>query len=408
MDHRSGLMGYFVGTLYFLLVLSNISAAKQEPCMTCMNLVNNFVRGIEKTAGHNFGGGNTAWEEKKLAKYEFSETRLVEVIENACDQSDFECNKMLEVNEEHLETWWFKRPKDPSGLFEWLCMETLKLCCPPGTFGINCTPCPGGTEKPCSGHGKCDGSGTRSGSGTCDCNPSYGGPLCQDCAVGYYEQSRNESHLVCSECHKGCSKCLGPEEDQCNLCKKGWMLHEKKCIDVDECGTLDRCKSNQYCLNTDGSYECRECDKSCIGCMGAGSSRCKKCNAGYYRDGARCLDVDECDSELPKCKGSHEECVNTEGSYNCVCEKGYSRVDGMCRTTNQDDSEKGLFDDITDDEVVVLQQMFFGVVICALATLAAKGDMVFTAIFIGAVAAMAGYWFSEKSDRVLDGFLKGR
>lgn len=73
-----------------------------------------------------------------------------------------------------------------------------------------------------------------------------------------------------------------------------------------------------------------------------------------------------------------------------------------------DDSEKGLFDDITDDEVVVLQQMFFGVVICALATLAAKGDMVFTAIFIGALAAMAGYWFSEKSDRVLDGFLKGR
>lgn len=70
--------------------------------------------------------------------------------------------------------------------------------------------------------------------------------------------------------------------------------------------------------------------------------------------------------------------------------------------------EKGLFDDMTDDEVLVLQQMFFGVVICALATLAAKGDMVFTAIFIGGVAAMAGYWLSEKGDRMLDGFLKGR
>lgn len=100
--------------------------------------------------------------------------------------------------------------------------------------------------------------------------------------------------------------------------------------------------------------------------------------------------------------------MNTEGSYTCVCEKGYSRVDGSCRAENNDDSEKGLFDEITDDEIVVLQQMFFGVIICALATLAAKGDMVFTAIFIGAVAAMAGYWFSEKSDRVLDGFLKGR
>lgn len=70
--------------------------------------------------------------------------------------------------------------------------------------------------------------------------------------------------------------------------------------------------------------------------------------------------------------------------------------------------EKGLFDDMTDDEVIVLQQMFFGVVICALATLAAKGDMVFTAIFIGGVAAMAGYWLTEKGDYMLDGFLKGR
>lgn len=70
--------------------------------------------------------------------------------------------------------------------------------------------------------------------------------------------------------------------------------------------------------------------------------------------------------------------------------------------------EKGLFDDITDEEVLVLQQMFFGVVICALATLAAKGDMVFTAIFIGGVAAMAGYWLTEKGDLMLDGFLKGR
>lgn len=77
-------------------------------------------------------------------------------------------------------------------------------------------------------------------------------------------------------------------------------------------------------------------------------------------------------------------------------------------STSSAGPEKGLFDDITDEEVLVLQQMFFGVVICALATLAAKGDMVFTAIFIGGVAAMAGYWLTEKGDYMLDGFLKGR
>ncbi|XP_053576913.1 protein disulfide isomerase CRELD1 [Bombina bombina] len=398
------------GTMFLLIVLSSAGTSKKEPCQTCRELVNRFLKGIEKTAGQNFGGGNTAWEEEKLAKYEISETRLLEVIETACDKSDFDCNQMLEQNEEHLETWWFKRQKEYPDLSQWLCMDTLKLCCPEGTYGPDCFECPGGTLKPCSGNGKCNGASTRSGTGLCDCYPSYGGPLCLDCAIGYFEEARNESHLVCSECYSACSKCFGPESDQCVLCKKGWLLHDHKCIDIDECGTeKDHCKSDQFCVNTEGSYECRDCDKSCIGCMGAGPARCKKCNKGFYRDGPKCLDVDECDSEELKCRGSHEECMNTPGSYTCVCEKGYSRAEGVCRSDNPDhDAEKGLFDDITDDEVVVLQQMFFGIVICALATLAAKGDMVFTAIFIGAVAAMAGYWFSEKSDRVLDGFMKGR
>lgn len=143
-------------------------------------------------------------------------------------------------------------------------------------------------------------------------------------------------------------------------------------------------------------------------------------------------DVDECaSSEEPICTGLQEVCENTEGGYRCVCAPGHVRRDGQCVEDKPpgmawiwggghggmlspttvilaDAPEKGFFDDVTDDEVVVLQQMFFGVMICALATLAAKGDMVFTAIFIGAVAAMAGYWLSDRSDRVLDGFMKGR
>lgn len=202
--------------------------------------------------------------------------------------------------------------------------------------------------------------------------------------------------------------------------------------------------------------------------MGAGPARCKKCNKGYRRDGAKCLgerplraggggetphnphtpspspsclpaDVDECaGSEEPVCSGVQEVCENTEGGYRCVCAQGHVRRDGQCVEEKPpgtdgiwgvwggghqrggpavpslsgaalaDAPEKGFFDDVTEDEVVVLQQMFFGVMICALATLAAKGDMVFTAIFIGAVAAMAGYWLSDRSDRVLDGFMKGR
>lgn len=38
-----------------------------------------------------------------------SEIRLVEIIENLCDSSNFECNNMVEEHEEHIEIWWFKR-----------------------------------------------------------------------------------------------------------------------------------------------------------------------------------------------------------------------------------------------------------------------------------------------------------
>ncbi|NXA44006.1 CREL1 protein, partial [Eudromia elegans] len=126
--------------------------------------------------------------------------------------------------------------------------------------------------------------------------------------------------------------------------------------DVDECGTeMAHCRANQFCVNTEGSYECRDCSTACIGCMGAGPARCKKCNKGYRRDGAKCLgecppgtgcrrprvpcpspacvsaDVDECASaEEPVCGGAQEVCENTEGGYRCVCAAGHVRRDGQC------------------------------------------------------------------------------
>ncbi|NXL39694.1 CREL1 protein, partial [Glaucidium brasilianum] len=421
-------------------------------------------QGLERTEHEGFGGGNTAWEEEKLAKYQHrwvppgwggsgggpttpytaplrphSETRLLEVLEGVCTPSDFACHQLLERSEEHVEQWWFHERQQHPDFFQWLCVERLALCCLPGTYGPDCRPCAGGPQQPCSGNGRCDGDGTRRGTGLCVCSPGYGGPFCAECGDGYYEASRNKSHLVCAECYRACGRCTGPEDSSCLRCKRGWVLHEHRCIDIDECGTeMAHCRANQFCVNTEGSYECRDCSTACIGCMGAGPARCKKCNKGYWRDGAKCLgeclawaggwlcprpppssrcltpafpsDVDECASaEEPVCTGAQEVCENTEGSYRCVCARGHVRRDGHCVEDKPPDApEKGFFDDVTEDEVVVLQQMFFGVMICALATLAAKGDMVFTAIFIGAVAAMAGYWLSDRSDRVLDGFMKGR
>ncbi|KAM5313291.1 protein disulfide isomerase CRELD1 isoform 1-T1 [Glossophaga mutica] len=377
-----------------------------HPCHTCRGLVDSFNKGLERTIRDNFGGGNTAWEEEKLSKYKDSETRLVEVLENVCSKSDFECHRLLELSEELVESWWFHKQQEAPDLFQWLCSDSLKLCCPSGTFGPSCLPCPGGTEKPCGGYGHCEGEGTRGGSGHCDCQAGYGGEACGQCGLGYFEAERNASHLVCSACFGPCARCSGPEESNCLQCKKGWALHHLKCIDIDECGTeRANCGGDQFCVNTEGSYECRDCAKACLGCMGAGPGRCKKCSPGYQQVGSKCLDVDECETEV--CPGENEQCENTEGSYRCVCAEGYKQIEGIC-VKEHIPEPAGFFSEMTEDELVVLQQMFFGVIICALATLAAKGDLVFTAIFIGAVAAMTGYWLSERSDRVLEGFIKGR
>ncbi|KAJ0023216.1 hypothetical protein NQD34_003115, partial [Periophthalmus magnuspinnatus] len=209
-------------------------------------------------------------------------------------------------------------------------------------------------------------------------------------------------------CPPSCNKCSG--QDQCEDCKRGWLLHNGTCVDIDECGTnLGVCSSDSYCFNKAGSYECRDCDAACVGCMGSGPAQCRKCAPGYRLTGSKCLDIDECSDLVLACPGLDEICTNTEGSFHCDCAKGYHRKNSICVRKQQPSVlDKGLFEDIQDDEVVVLQQMFLGVLICALGTLAAKGDLVYTSIFIGAIAAMAGYWLSDRGDRILDSFLKGR
>ena len=54
----------------------------------------------------NFGGGDTAWEEKNNLKYKTSEVRLAEVLETACDKGNFQCNKVLSDQEDEIEQWY--------------------------------------------------------------------------------------------------------------------------------------------------------------------------------------------------------------------------------------------------------------------------------------------------------------
>ena len=45
------------------------------------------------------------------------------------------------------------------------------------------------------------------------------------------------------------------------------------------------------------------------------------------RDGRTCRDVDECLTRQHRCQ---HECVNTEGSYRCMCPPGYIQIGERC------------------------------------------------------------------------------
>uniref|UniRef100_A0A673V6Y3 protein disulfide-isomerase n=1 Tax=Suricata suricatta TaxID=37032 RepID=A0A673V6Y3_SURSU len=294
--------------LLLLLVLPppGETAKKETPCKRCRELVDKFNQGMVDTAKKNFGGGNTAWEEKTLSKYEFSEVRLLEIMESLCDSSDFDCHRMLEEHEERLEAWWLRLKKEHPDLFEWFCVKTLEVCCLPGTYGPDCLECQGGSQRPCSGNGDCRGDGSRQGDGSCQCHVGYQGAACTDCADGYFSSLRNETHSVCTACDESCKVCSGPTDRDCGQCQEGWVREDGACV---------------------------ECDSTCVGCTGKGPGQCRECVPGYSKESGQCTDLDECSLAEKVCVRENENCYNTPGSFVCVCPEGFEETDVACVPT---------------------------------------------------------------------------
>ncbi|RXN35956.1 fibrillin-3-like isoform X1 [Labeo rohita] len=82
---------------------------------------------------------------------------------------------------------------------------------------------------------------------------------------------------------------------------------------VDECNFEESCRRElgNVCVNTDGSYTC-------------------VCQTGFREDRAACLDVDECNFEESCRRELGNVCVNTDGSYTCVCQTGFREDRAAC------------------------------------------------------------------------------
>ena len=73
-------------------------------------------------------------------------------------------------------------------------------------------------------------------------------------------------------------------------------------LDINECdANTDGCE--QGCTNTDGSFVCT-------------------CNSGFTLsdDGRTCVDNDECDDGMNNCQ---QLCVNIPGGFRCECNSGF-------------------------------------------------------------------------------------
>ncbi|XP_061188887.1 uncharacterized protein LOC133197060 [Saccostrea echinata] len=149
------------------------------------------------------------------------------------------------------------------------------------------------------------------------------------CRSGYF---LNEDKTSCSECvlpmyGENCSQVCecGPGVDRCDpvsgcVCLSGWT--GVKCDeDIDEC-SIDPfiCGSNRVCQNLEGSY-------SCI------------CEKGFKKGNEKCEDIDECaDTSLNDCPESTTFCQNTHGSYLCECQKGFQKQNDRCEDINECDT----------------------------------------------------------------------
>ncbi|KAK6110646.1 TLR4 regulator and MIR-interacting MSAP family protein [Brugia pahangi] len=256
-------------------------AAYTDKCKYCSLVVETFKAGLKKTENQHFAGGNTDWEEKKLGKFAKSEVRLVEIMEYLCkmkylDDSnafrdvkdiEFKCQQLVEEHEENIENWYFHKQLSNPDFLKWFCYEKLRLCCNAGHFGADCKPCPGVDKglPVCSGHGSCQGDGSREGSGKCRCDIGYVGFMCSNCDANYYA-TRNSSAFICKECHKSCrGGCSAGGPGNCKECHVGWVMNDSnECEDANECLDENRCTGEHVkCSNTDGSYECI-CEKGFV------------------------------------------------------------------------------------------------------------------------------------------------
>ncbi|XP_052253079.1 fibrillin-1-like [Dreissena polymorpha] len=171
----------------------------------------------------------------------------------------------------------------------------------------------------CSGHGTCNTSVFREAQGnpnhklaTCQCEPYWTG---DDCQTDFDACTTNPCSFErnCTDTKAEAHK-ANPSLPAytCTPCPAGFEDKTDKCEDINECNNQP-CGLHS-CVNTVGSFSC-------------------VCNAGYRlssTNNSMCNDINECDESTSGCE---HICNNTQGSVTCACFSGfvYNSTSKQCK-----------------------------------------------------------------------------
>ncbi|RWS20196.1 fibulin-1-like isoform X4, partial [Leptotrombidium deliense] len=122
-------------------------------------------------------------------------------------------------------------------------------------------------------------------------------------------------------------------------CSKGRIVDKKtnNCVNFNVCES-NPCEVGKECVNTIGSYECRElkkCEPGLEKLMGqcVDIDECKRFQHNCSADRRTCEDVDECVGII-SCMLPKSHCKNTIGGHECVCPPGYKETIDDCIATD--------------------------------------------------------------------------
>ena len=171
-------------------------------------------------------------------------------------------------------------------------------------------------ENPFTGEGQCSGQllfqATRL---SCCCNGNIGKAWedCEKCPTGaekeaYCKDTGDPCATIDGLCEGGVCITTPGHNFQCE-CPFGLQYDAGLfvCNDIDECADRNTdCPPNSMCVNTYGSYDC-------------------VCVDGFTDRNGECVNIDECNEVLGTCRNG--ECRDTLGSYVCDCNEGYEPSD---------------------------------------------------------------------------------